>query len=589
MAIESRPLGFGDLDRNAAHQYPDVDIPASVNGYPDEAIPTAREWNTLGRSWSSWLRHLDQRAPRSDLLSAGDTSLLSAGPLSYAPAAGLTHAVVADSAYVVGGYLVDLPKTRLAPLLLDPYTFTASKWHHFYADGSGDVTVSVVAPATPAAPPPGYVHLGTGKTNATDLTAFDYAAGLSTRRWGLALKVTIDNAADETALAVTGAGTTDAAVAAENVEGGGCYSANIGASSGSCYIAPVGAGASARGLDVTMAQSPAGARGVSIVADALTSGPGLHVQHAGGGAAAALASSGPGGALTVSATTAAPYGATFIGGLGASLRATGVATGHAILAESSTDPTARAIQVVGRGSSAPALSASTPLESTISARAIFGVGSGQAAGIEAQAVNYHALIVRGKAASPVYAELRLFGQDARPSSSVDGGLQWNTSERQLVTDDAVGGGGRGLWSTVGGKVTGHVEGGTASNANSLVWTTVATLVCAGSDAPKTAGTVTLRFRCDARSVSGAAGTLDVRIVDQTAGDVVRITRAGTGGLDGAGYALTVATTDWQRSVALDVVVPIPSGGDRTWYAQVKTATAAQIRVRDAALWPDGAW
>lgn len=587
---ESRPLGFGDLDRNKHNQHPDVDILQSVNGYPDGSVPSAKQWNTLGNQWSSWHRHLDSRALRIERLSVGLNYRLSSDVFEYHPGPGLADKdVVTDTCYVIGGYVVDLPKTRLAQQLLDPYTFTASKWHHFYVDTAGNVSVDIVNIGVAASPPAGSVHLGTGKTNATDLTAFEDAPSeFATAHLKLTLPLEVDSLSivgqpGETPLSVTGVSATLPAILATNTAGGGAYLAAIGTSTGFGFKIPLGNSA-ATGFLGSLTSSPSGARGLKITADAASAGHAAELTHAGSGSALRVVSTGTVEALLSVGSASASYGATLSGacivaplrvdGTGAAAAAYMVSDGSATLLATSTNTSGKTLDLGTSGSA------------TSSARALRAMASGSAIAGEFIAVANYALKVQGDTTSPIFAEILFAGQNARPSSTFDGGLQWNTTERQLTITDATDGGSRGLWATPGGKATGHTANNATTTNGGAVWVTCATCSSLDSNAPKVAGRqATLRFRCEARMTVATPGVLNVRLRDTISGTT--LTRSGAGSLDSAGYVLSEASTSWQRAICLDWTVTIPATGDRTWVAEIQTGTADNVRVRDAALWLEG--
>lgn len=588
---QSRPLGFGDLDLTGSNQAPSHVLAQSVQGFPDAAIPKAEEWNTLGRQWCTWHRHLDSRTLRSERLCAGATARLSSTQFSYVAAAGLQHAVAADSCYLVDGYVVDLPKTRLAAnTLLDPYTFTASKWHHFYMHPDGEIAVDVVNPGVAAAPPAGTRHLGTGRTDATDLVAWedgdvDFASvGLPLSVELKLSKLTISSAADETPLSVTGVSPTLPAVRAANAAGGGAYEADVGASTGQGYRVALGNSA-ATGFLATLANSPAGARGLKITADGTSAGVGLDVEHAGSGSAGRFTSTGSGAALQVIGSASASGALDLTGGaLLALIKSIASGGAGAAYLESDGGATLLATSTNVNGKT---LELGTVAGASNSARCIRATASGSAVAIEPIATGNYPLLLRGDTTNPLYGELGFTGQNARPLSNFDGGLQWNTTERQFVQTDAFDGG-RGLWATIGGKVTARTTGA-ATTIGGAVWVTVCTLTATGSNAPKRSGSATLRFRGDARMMVANPGTLNVRIIDKTAdpGEAAPlVTWSGSGTGDTAGYYLGHATTQWQRPITLDRLISIPAGGDRQWLVQIQTATADNIRVRGAA-WIDG--
>ena len=84
----------------------------------------------------------------------------------------------------------------------------------------------------------------------------------------------------------------------------------------------------------------------------------------------------------------------------------------------------------------------------------------------------------------------------------------------------------------------------------------------------------------------SAGTFNVRIRDQTNGPTL-ITRSGTGFTSTAGYYLSGVTTDWERTIILDVdYSPCPTGAI-TFVVDVSRSGATDISIRDVSLLPEG--
>ena len=219
---------------------------------------------------------------------------------------------------------------------------------------------------------------------------------------------------------------------------------------------------------------------------------------------------------------------------------------------------------------------------------VYAEGRGSGAGLRAVAAAFHAAIFQGDTTSPAFAAVRLLGANARPSTATGGSLEYVTTEEQLVVGNALDNAFRAVWTTGPGKVTGVDANNIITVNNAADWTLVASIVATDGDAPRTAGgTVVLRFRCEAKTSTGIVNGLDVQFRDLTAGATL-ITRSGLGGGDTAGFALPVATVDWQRSILLDFATTIPAAGDRTWQVWAKPSSGVNnIRLRDAVFTADG--
>lgn len=598
MTILARPLTYGSIDTTGSNQYADPDLPEALQGFPDLSIPPARKFNTLFRRYSGWCGYVDQRMLRSNFFldsSATGISRLTDGYFRYATGAGLEQSVVEDSAYAIDGHIVDLTLDRLATVGLETRTFAATKDTHFYVASNGEITVSVVNVGVAASPPAGTYHLGTMTTDAVDCTVwtdgdflFNFRRVISDVPWRFTCAT-----------------------------GEPLVTADMGNADASGFVASVGTGAAAAGFVAGMTNSPAGASGIVVAADAGTEGDGISIGHAGAGFGVYIRHTGAGDGLTIEHSGAGPCavfehasGTAFFvegnGGLAAAvvssagnnargLLATGHGTAAGLEGRSGLTAGAPAVVAVPQNNTGFGFYCLTPVGSTTAARAGFFEGRGSGVGAEIRAAANHALILQGDTTSPSFAALRFIGANAEPSTVTAGSVEYVTTQNQLVVGDALDNAYRGIWTSIGGRAFGFTAPAngapnTAQTAGTVNWVTAATATLTAGNAPKVAGrTVILKFTCDARNVSaGAANTLSVRFYDATAGgEVAGSVRTGIGSGDTAGFYLADTTTGWQRTIVYKFRTTVPTTGDRTYYAQIRATSAVEIRVRDCSLEVDG--
>lgn len=398
--------------------------------------------------------------------------------------------------------------------------------------------------------------------------------------WGL----DVDAAADEVAATFTNLGVTLPTVLGTNISGGTVFQADIGNSTGTGFGGTIGAG-NATLYYGGMFGSPANARAYYASADAATSGICFVIEHAGTASAMRIIHSGsPGsnGALYVEATS----------GNSRAIHARGNGTGRAFYGQSGTSASAVAYEAFLNANDGTGFYCQTPLASTSAARAMRAEARGSARGLEATAVSGDA--ISANATGTGGAALYFIGRATDPTNTFNGRVDYNTTSKTLVIADQDAANYRDAWASRGGLIVGADVDNIATNNNSAVYTQACALVLTGQSAPHRASSVMLlRFECEARTTIGGVNTVDVLIEDADtpgvgpSGGTIIEQRSGVGILSTSGYLLSVATTSWQRSIVLTVQYTVPSAGDRTFYAYVKTATANGIQVRDAALVPYG--
>lgn len=408
----------------------------------------------------------------------------------------------------------------------------------------------------------------------------------SAGRFG-AVGATLVDAVDETCLDITAANTFAPAV---NVTSAAtAYQASMGNNAGTGFSAPIGTGAGV-GFTSFMSGTAAGGAGLTIDADNASAADCVRLTHDGSGVACLITATGTGFALDVVGSSAALYGARFVGGGLTSLLAEGVGGANGAIVQSGTTAGGIALSSVLRNNTGSALTLSTPGGSTTAARGILASVSGLAAAAEFISAGYHGAIIAGDATSPVYGALKIEEQNAVPSSFLDNQIARVRPgfgiAPQLMESCLVDAGWRGFLSTTGGSafVLGEFTGPTFHNSYGT-YSTAVNFSAANGNAPKTAGRkIILRINISARSGTAATDTvLNLRIYDNTAMSYVW-TRAGTGTGGSAGYRI-VGNTDagWPQPMTIFVPLTIPAVGTRSWTLEFGNAAGAAVWIRDVVV------
>lgn len=185
MTVQTKPAIYYFLDELGSNQHPDpANMPQALNGYHDEDIPLAREYNTYGRGAGLWHRWLDQNALTTAATLSSFDALLTQGRVVYSFGGGtLTHTMTGGGYYLVKGKIVDATLVRFQALGLTPKAFTASRWTHFYLKADGEVVVEVVMPGVAATPDGTRIHVGTAKANGVQVTAWEDGVREPPRVW----------------------------------------------------------------------------------------------------------------------------------------------------------------------------------------------------------------------------------------------------------------------------------------------------------------------------------------------------------------------------------------------------------------------
>lgn len=582
-------------------------------GFPPHSKFASAWANWLFNYCGAWSRELDQsRLAAVDVLTDLQPQLLqgSGGGFALPTGSGLLNLLPTDGgAYVVLGRRVSITAAELTAkyptgwTLPNGSTVYAHLREETSAGGSstGDLLISTNAVE------PGYEQIWTGTTDATDLvsqattaqTALQWTAPID-----MSKRLSITDSTNETAFEVFASNTFVPGVYVHSTLGGTAIQADIGASSGTGFATSVEAAAGIAYSAVLTDSLTNGAGYSALLFGAGNDAEGVTVQHAGTGQGVRVVHTGTGNALYSEAQSTG-LAAQFVGGSNASavtvtggatqaLNATGSGSGAGIRAASGATAGANALNAVTSNTSGFAVNASTIGGALSTARAVKATANGSAIAGEFISADNYALTVQGDTSSPQFGEMHFAGQNADPVQVFDGAMMWHTVQRQLKLSDANDGTFRGVWTSIGGHTHGQSITSFASTSGGVTWVNAGTVALTGSNGPKQANRVLeVQWRAEVQSLVAVANTLNVRlrdpasVVDIGFGPGVLVARTGTGSGNSAGFLLPDPSTSWQRNVELSTRYTIPAAGDRTIVAEIQTATASNIRVRDAVLTCDG--
>jgi hypothetical protein len=218
-----------------------------------------------------------------------------------------------------------------------------------------------------------------------------------------------------------------------------------------------------------------------------------------------------------------------------------------------------------------------------------GRGTGQV-GVTGLSLSGPAFLFQGDSSSPLYPLGRFVPQDADPTASTNTGDFTLGVQNQLRYCVA----GFGYKPVLSLPTTGSACYAIASQlANATVnygssFVAVLTASCLASQgngfySSALAHRVRVRFIADVRTGVAAADYANVRFVDVTGGGAVTIfTWSGAGTAANAGFALPVATTDWQRVVVADLTYSPLTDGDLEVRVEMSRVTNNQF-VRNGRL------
>lgn len=212
---------------------------------------------------------------------------------------------------------------------------------------------------------------------------------------------------------------------------------------------------------------------------------------------------------------------------------------------------------------------------TISGAGVEGVGASNAPGVRGIGLAGHGVVAESDLTSPERSSLLLVPQDSDPNTQPEGSV-WTLTDGELrVAIDSFS---RTVWSTPDGLAYAGADQGSATNNNSVAWTTIATTFFANPYVPKRLGTVHIVASAEFGSIGGAdlQTTFDVRVRDETAGvDVWTRT------ID---HPNATAGPVYDRSWSIDLLYTNPSGA-RTFSLQFKRvgAGATGVQAIDGAI------
>lgn len=396
--------------------------------------------------------------------------------------------------------------------------------------------------------------------------------------FGLTINNTLDG---PTAMSLSSVNTLIPAATFDCFTGAAALQANVGTGAGAAVDSNVGAGTGI-GLSAVLTGTLAGGAGVRVSTDGANAANCVEVTQSGSGR----------GVLVTGGTGEAAIEA-YGSGNQPAVYGIGSGTGPGVIGQSSA--TGGSVGVYGVSGSATSFGVYgiTTGGATTASAAVRGEGLASGSGVQATAVSGAA--VSASASNNAGTAFYLPGKAVDPTTTFDGRMDFNTTTATWVVSNASDGAYRDLWSSRGGLVIGATTGDSATTAGGAAWITLCTLALTGSNAPRRGSvTVVLRFCGTARSTAGvgATNTLNIRIRDTAiALPATIVTYAGAGAGAGAGFFLpaTPATFDWTTTIAFDVAYTIPSAGNRTFVAEIQTATANNIQVGRASLIPFGCY
>lgn len=415
-------------------------------------------------------------------------------------------------------------------------------------------------------------------------TASSGYAGL----FGLDITNTVDAAS---AFTVSSVNTLIPAAYIECLTGASGLQVNVGTSAAAAIEGDTFAGTGTC-VAAVMTGTLAGGAGLRATADAATTADALVVDHAGSGRGAVITHTGASGvALRVTGNTGDAAIEASAAGNQSAVIATAAGTGVGVIGVSSATAGSVGVYGVLANNTGAGVYGITGGGAGTSATGVLGEGLASGAAVRGTGTNYAGGVFSSTNAAGV--ALYFPGKATDPTNVFDGRLDFNTTTRTLVLSDSSDSAYRDVWTSRGGLAIGATTGDSATTLGGVAWVTLCTLNLTGSNAPHRGGvTLALRFMGTARSVAGAgvANTLNIRIRDTTAGATL-VTYAGAGAGAGAGFYLPAApaTFDWTTTIGFDVSYTIPSAGNRTFVAEIQTATANNIQVGRASLVPFGCY
>lgn len=401
----------------------------------------------------------------------------------------------------------------------------------------------------------------------------------SAGRFG-AVGATLVDAVDETCLDITAANTFAPAV---NVTSAAtAYQASMGNGAGTGFSAPIGTGAGV-GFTSFMSGTAAGGAGLTIDADNASAADCVRLTHDGSGVACLITATGTGFALDVVGSSAALYGARFVGGGLTSLLAEGVGGANGAIVQSGTTAGGIALSSVLRNNTGSALTLSTPGGSTTAARGLLSSVSGFAAAAEFVSPNYYAAIFTGDTTSPTFPTLFVTGQNTRPASTSDGGFTYLSTESQFAVASSIDGTWRGVWTSRGGSAQAWATsyGSQYNTLGGAGWVQTITAATTSANQPATSGTLRVRVTFEARTQTAVAGILNYRLVDLVNPlNTVTYAGAGIGGL--AGTYLQGTTVDWSTTICFTLEISVTAGA-RSFRLDIQNGTGGDKSIRRVSI------
>lgn len=593
----ARPTRYPQVALTPGGNYAEPGSGVQLGGWATGAIYPSADANWLWRTITDWNRSHDaSRLSSTDVLTS-TVCRVSVAALDIDLGTGLTADITIGGVYYGNGERIDLTDAPTVYSGGSALVFPAGSTRYVCArpqpptGGAANASSCAELIVSASNPPAGYVTILRVDTDATDIVAVteppsvvtylefavapDFTAGLvgTTAQLedfitapiasfaGAAGSPTVEATAysGQSAIVATGTGAAVAIAVTHDGARAGINVAHTGSGDG---LAVNVSGGSGVGVNVT-----GNASTTATTIDAGTGQRGLVVT---GSASSAYAGQ------FVNGTTYAVSGTGSTNGGGGLFTGSGLGIG--VTAFSGATAGAHAVGSRATNSTGFGIYAATHVTATNAARAGYFYGDDQAAGVEAESLNYHALILTPKTTTPTHSAILAGVQTSYPSNTTNGTLTYASStgvsgRGHWIHGSALDAAHRGIHSSRGGFVHGFASS-VASNADAATYTTLTTATCTNGNAPKEASrTVLIHVQLRVRTSTAAANGIDVRVRDTTAAaTVVEYVGSGTGNT--AGWPLPGTSTGWDRDLTFKVEYTIPAVGDRTFVLEFKRQTAA---------------
>jgi hypothetical protein len=419
--------------------------------------------------------------------------------------------------------------------------------------------------------------------------------------------LTILDSVVEIACSITGIGVVVPALLVTNTSGGGAIDATIGNTTGVAIAAQVGSGAGT-GVLVTMTATPAGGEGVLVTTSGATAAPAIKVDHNSTGIGVYSDVTGGSGRGLFVEGNASALAADITAGAGqVALQATSGSNGAAAIAAIGSG-TALGIEAAGgNGSSAGTavrgtathddamgIVGRTTTTASLASAGVLGEGRGTGIGVWGRNTvgDGYGVVAQSDSSAPEYAAMQLIQQNSDPVNAFGGDLLSHGTMNQL-RHGASTGVFHGVYqspadvSGCSANLLSIASGAVYTNNSGVSWTDTIfpSLTDDGNGyyGQGPGAELTFHIVMDCRLVTASANHIEVQVVDLTNGGAVIFSRTTAGGTLTDGYYMGLATTEWQRAVAIMFQYSPPSEGALDFSIQIRKAgsgAGTNVEARD---------